>query len=130
MTSPGFALGPGWWYRSPEKTLRLARRSRRPEHYFYPDFVVCVTHEPGQPPLQRLLETKNDTKDAARKARHSPPAYGKVLFITKDHGLWCWIMDNGSPGDAVKLSEMDAILKRLRSTQPDERRDCCAGRGR
>lgn len=38
----------------------------RAEHdnYFYPDYVVCVRHNPADDPMLRLLETK----DAARKA--------------------------------------------------------------
>jgi hypothetical protein len=59
-----------------------AVRVVRAEHdnYFYPDFVVCVKHNPADEPIARLLETKDDTKDAARKAKHSPAHYGKVLF--------------------------------------------------
>jgi type III restriction enzyme len=34
--------------------------------------------------MQRLLETKESTKDTARKARYFPASFGKVLFLTPD----------------------------------------------
>ena len=108
-----------WWHRNPEKkpyAVRVVRADHH--HYFYPDFVICVAHEPGHPPMQRLLETKFDTKDAARKSRHFPPAYGKVLFLTEDHGRLHWVRDDGSLGEVVKLSDMGTVLQKLRETQP------------
>lgn len=68
-----------WWHRNPDKkpySVRVERAEH--DHYFYPDFVVCVSHEAGEAPMQRLLETKESTKDAARKSQHFPAAYGKV----------------------------------------------------
>lgn len=108
-----------WWHRNPDKkpyAVRVVRAEH--EHYFYPDFVVCVTHAPGEPPLQRLLETKESTKDAARNARHFPAAFGKVLFLTPDGTRLRWVNDDGSQGEVVKLSETDAIRQRLAETQP------------
>lgn len=106
-----------WWHRNPDKkpyAVRVVRAEH--EHYFYPDFVVCVEHTPGGAPMQRLLETKESTKDAARKAQHFPPAFGKVLFLTPDGNRLRWVNDDGSLGDAVKLTEIDAVRQRLSAT--------------
>ena len=108
-----------WWHRNPDKkpyAVRVVRAEHA--HYFYPDFVVCVTHRAGSTPQQRLLETKQDTKDAARKARHWPTAYGKVLFLTPDGQRLRWVNDDGSLGDVVKLPEMDGVRQRLQDTCP------------
>lgn len=106
-----------WWHRNPDKkpyAVRVVRAEH--EHYFYPDFVVCVAHSPGQPPMQRLIETKESTKDAARKAQHYPAAYGKVLFLTPDGNRLKWVNDDGSLGDVVKLDEPQTILVKLAAT--------------
>ena len=108
-----------WWHRNPDKkpyAVRVVRAEH--EHYFYPDFVVCVAHEDGAAPLQRLLETKESTKDAARKAGHWPAAYGRVLFLTPDGERLRWVNDDGSLGDVVKWAEMDAVRQRLAQTRP------------
>ena len=108
-----------WWHRNPDKkpyAVRVVRAEHA--HYFYPDFVVCVAHEDGSAPLQRLLETKQDTKDAARKAQHWPAAYGKVLFLTPDGNRLRWVNDDGSLGDVVKLPAMDGVRQRLQDTCP------------
>ncbi len=108
-----------WWHRNPDKkpyAVRVVRAEH--EHYFYPDFVVCVEHAPGDVPMQRLLETKESTKDAARKAKHFPATYGKVLFLTPDGSRLRWVNDDGSLGDAVKLSEFEAVHQKLASTRP------------
>jgi len=68
--------------------------------------------------MQRLLETKESTKDAARKAQHFPGTYGKVLFLTPDGNRLRWVNDNGSLGDVVKLSELDTIREKLKSSKP------------
>lgn len=109
-----------WWHRNPDKkpyAVRVVRSEH--EHYFYPDFVVCVAHAPDESPIQRLLETKESTKDAARKAKHFPPAYGKVLFLTPDGNRLRWVNDDGSLGDVVKLHEMGEVHERLKATKPD-----------
>lgn len=108
-----------WWHRNPDKkpyAVRVVRAEH--EHYFYPDFVVCVEHEPGEAPLQRLLETKESTKDAARKAQRFPAVYGKVLFLTPDGNRLRWVNDDGSLGDVVKLSEMASVYQHLQTTKP------------
>jgi type III restriction enzyme len=108
-----------WWHRNPDKkpyAVRVVRAEH--EHYFYPDFVVCVAHLPGDAPMQRLIETKESTKDAARKARHFPPAFGKVLFLTPDGNRLRWVNDDGSLGEVVKLIDMDAVQAKLQATAP------------
>lgn len=91
-----------WWHRNPDRkkfSVGLVRGDH--QNYFYPDFVVCITHEEGEPPLPRLIETKESTKDAARKARRIPRVYGKVLFVTNDAGRLRVVNDDGSLGQRV-----------------------------
>ena len=108
-----------WWHRNPDKkaySVRLVRSEH--EHYFYPDFVVCLKHNPADAPMQRLLETKENTKDAARKARHTPDGYGKVLFLTPDGSRLRWVNDDGSLGEVVNLNDMAGVLARFAATRP------------
>lgn len=109
-----------WWHRNP-RNKPYAVRVVRAEHdnYFYPDFVVCVRHSPGEEPMQRLLETKDDTKDAARKAQHSPANYGKVLFLTPDGDRMRWVNDDGSLGEALDFEDLQTALGHLAATRPD-----------
>jgi type III restriction enzyme len=108
-----------WWHRNPDKKAYAVRVVRSEhEHYFYPDFVVCLNHFPDDLPMQRLLETKESTKDASRKAQHSPAGYGKVLFLTPDGSRLRWVQDNGSVGDVVDLNDMGLVLKRFAATRP------------
>lgn len=109
-----------WWHRNP-RNKPYAVRVVRAEHdnYFYPDFVVCVRHSPGEAPLQRLLETKDDTKDAARKAQHSPASYGKVLFLTPDGDRMRWVNDDGSLGEVLDFEDLQAALGQLVATRPE-----------
>jgi superfamily II DNA or RNA helicase len=107
-----------WWHRNPDKksySVRVVRAEH--EHYFYPDFVICVSHTPGEAPMQRLLETKDNTKDAARKAQHFPIFYGKVLFLTPDGDRLRWVKDDGSLGEVVKFSEPQSIVEKLRASR-------------
>lgn len=108
-----------WWHRNPDKkpySVRVVRAEH--DHYFYPDFVVCVSHEKDEAPIQRLLETKESTKDAARKSQHFPLAYGKVLFLTPDGSRLRWINDDGSLGDVVKFTELQSIHDKLKASRP------------
>jgi len=108
-----------WWHRNPDKkpyAVRVVRAEH--DHYFYPDFVVCVTHEKGKAPRQRLLETKQDTKDAARKAQHFPTFYGKVLFLTPDGSRLRWVNDDGSLGEIVKFTDMQPVLEKMQASTP------------
>jgi hypothetical protein len=68
--------------------------------------------------MARLLETKDDTKDAARKAQHSPMYYGKVLFLTPDGNRMRWVNDDGSLGAALDFDDMQSTLDRLAQTRP------------
>ena len=96
--------------------MRVVRAEH--DNYFYPDFVVCVRHYPADAPMARLLETKDDTKDAARKAQHSPKFYGKVLFLTPDGNRMRWVNDDGSLGSALDFDDMHSALDRLAQTRP------------
>ncbi len=108
-----------WWHRNP-RNKPYAVRVVRAEHdnYFYPDFVVCLRHNPADTPIVRLLETKDDTKDASGKSRHSPSSYGKVLFLTPDHGRMRWVNDDGSLGAVVDFDDMQSALEKLAVTRP------------
>lgn len=108
-----------WWHRNP-RNKPYAVRVVRAEHdnYFYPDFVVCIRHNPADGPIVRLLETKDDTKDASAKSKHSPSSYGKVLFLTPDHGRMRWVNDDGSMGAVVDFDDMQSALERLAATRP------------
>jgi superfamily II DNA or RNA helicase len=106
-----------WWFRNPEKK-RYAVRVVRGDHknYFYPDFVVCLSHIPGDTPIQRLVETKHDIKDAIRKARHTPPHYGKVMFLTQDGGRYHVINQDGSIGEEVDFADLAAMREEFKRT--------------
>lgn len=108
-----------WWHRNPDrKPFSVAVMRGEHQNYFYPDFVVCLEHFPGDEPLLRLIETKHDTKDAARKARHVPQYYGQVLFLTKDQDVVRWVNEDGSVGKAVALDDLSSMQDRLRGTRP------------
>ena len=108
-----------WWHRNP-RNKPYAVRVVRAEHdnYFYPDFVVCVQHNPADEPIPRLMETKQDTKDASRKSRHSPANYGKVIFLTPDGNRMHLINDDGSIGAVVDFDDMQNLLSVLAATRP------------
>lgn len=108
-----------WWHRNP-RNKPYAVRVVRAEHdnYFYPDFVVCVQHSLADEPMPRLMETKQDTKDAARKSRHSPAIYGKVVFLTPDGNRIRMINDDGSTGAVVDFDDMHNLLEMLKKTRP------------
>lgn len=108
-----------WWHRNPDRksySVRLVRGEHR--NYFHPDFVVCLEHYPGDEPIIRLIETKEDVKDAARKAKHVPAYYGKVLFLTKDQTRLRWVKDDGSLGSDVDLDDMGELREWLRASRP------------
>lgn len=111
-----------WWHRNPEGkpySVRLVRGEHK--NHFYPDFVICLEHYPGDEPLIRLIETKQDTKDAARKAKHTPAFYGKVLFLTQDGSTLKWINNDGTLGDVVDLDQnMPAVQAWLLKTRPQQ----------
>ena len=110
-----------WWHRNPDRksySVRLVRGEHR--NFFYPDFVVGLEHYPGDESLIRLIETKENVKDAARKAKHVPYYYGKVLFLTKDQKRLCWVKEDGSLGSDVDLDDLTEVREWLRSSRPTQ----------
>lgn len=110
-----------WWHRNPSGggkpyAVRLVRGEHK--HFFYPDFIVCLEHDPGNEPLIRLIETKQDVKDAARKARHVPAYYGKVLFLTQDQERLYWVKDDGTLGKDVDLADLAELREWLQENPP------------
>ena len=111
-----------WWHRNPQgKPYSIALMRSDSRNMFYPDFVVCLTHEPGDAPLTRLVETKHDTKDAKRKARHQSKTYSKVLFLTKDAQRFKIVQDDGSLGEVVDFDDLARLRQWMRDTAPVER---------
>ena len=108
-----------WWHRNPDRkpyAVRLVRGDH--QNYFHPDFVVCLSHLSGDEPIERLIETKENVKDAARKARRIPKSYGKVLFLTKDQRRLRVVNDDGSLGVAVEWDDLTPIREWLRESKP------------
>jgi type III restriction enzyme len=108
-----------WWHRNPDRkpyAVSVVRADHK--NYFYPDFVVCIEHDAGDELLLRLIETKDDTKDAARKARYVPKLYGKVLFLSSDRGRLKVINDDGSLADSVDMDSLGAVRAFLARTRP------------
>ena len=108
-----------WWHRNPDNkqyAVRIVRGDHK--HYFYPDFVVCMSHVPSDEPITRLIETKENVKDASRKARREPKFYGKVLFLTKDKDRLKVINDDGSLGSTVDWDDLTPVREWMRQTKP------------
>lgn len=108
-----------WWFRNPDRkpfSVRLVRGEHR--NNFYPDFVVCVSHLPGDKPLQRLVETKHDIKDIRNKSLHTPRKYGDVVFITKDKDRYHLVEKNGLLGEEVNFTRLDALYQKFQQTSP------------
>jgi hypothetical protein len=108
-----------WWHRNPDRkpyAVRLVRGEH--QNYFYPDFVVCLSHLPGDTPVMRLIETKENTKDAARKAQRVPNRYGRVLFLTKDRNRLRVVNDDGSLGEVVDSDDLQPVQEWLRASKP------------
>lgn len=108
-----------WWHRNPDRkpyAVRLVRGEH--QNYFYPDFVVCLSHIPGDKPGIRLVETKENVKDAARKARRTPKAYGKVLFLTRDQNRLRAVNEDGSLGLAVDWDDLTPVREWFRASKP------------
>jgi type III restriction enzyme len=104
------------WHRNPRNTTYAVRVVQAElDNYFYPDFVV----NPADEPMQRLLETKEDTKDASRKLQHSPENYGKMLFLTPDgKARMRWVNENGNLGEVLDFEDMDCVLDKLAKFRP------------
>lgn len=108
-----------WWFRNPDKkpySVRLVRGEHK--NFFYPDFVVCLSHVDGAEPIQRLIETKHDLKDAARKSKHVPEYYGKVLFLTQDGGRFCVVTDEGAVGKPIDMDYLETLREELQKSAP------------
>lgn len=108
-----------WWFRNPDKkrySVRIVRGEHR--NFFYPDFVVCLSHVDGSDPLPRLIETKHDLKDARRKSKHVPEHYGKVLFLTKDGDRFFVVTDDGGVGEPLDLGDLETLRETLQRSAP------------
>ena len=95
-----------WWHRNADRkpwSVRIVRGEHA--NYFYPDFVVCLEYPAGNPAMTRLVETKESTKDAARKASRVPKIYGKVLFVTKETDRLRIVNDDGSLGSELDWND-------------------------
>ena len=108
-----------WWHRNPDRKP-YAVGLVRGEHInrFYPDFVVCLKHIDGVAGLPRLVETKENVKDASRKARRVPQHYGKVLFLTQDKARLRIVNDDGSLGALVDLEDLLGLREWMRASLP------------
>ena len=108
-----------WWHRNPDRkpySVGLVRADSK--NLFYPDFIVCMTHMPGDAPLMRLVDPKFDTKDASRKAKHQSSYYGKVLFLTEDAKQFKIVKDDGSLGEVVDFDDLASLKSWMRNSQP------------
>lgn len=108
-----------WWHRNPDQkpwSVALVRAEHR--NYFYPDFIVCLDHakDVGGAVQPRLIETKESTKDASRKARRVPKVYGKVLFVTKDQDRLRIVNDDGSLGETFDWDDLKPAWQWLAET--------------
>ena len=112
-----------WWHRNPHsKPFSVGLLRGDSKNLFYPDFVVCMTHMPGDAPLMRLIDPKHDTKDASRKAIHTSSYYGKVLFLTKDASRFKVVNNDGSLGDVVDFDDLSRLKTWMRATQPTKQK--------
>jgi type III restriction enzyme len=108
-----------WWHRNPHgKPFSVALMRSDSERMFYPDFVVCMEHVMGEPPMMRLVDPKHDTKDASRKAQHVSRFYGKVLFLTPDNDSYKIVNDNGSLGAVVDYDDLSMLKDWMRASPP------------
>lgn len=110
-----------WWHRNPDRKGHRVRVVRPDSHhYFYPDFVVCVQYDALKSEI-RLIETKGDVKDAARKGKRTPLHDGKVIFITNDSGTYR-LVDNMHYGATVDCEDLQALLTALKASAGIKRR--------
>lgn len=101
-----------WWHRNPSRkpwSVRVVRSEHR--NYFYPDFIVCLQYPLGESPEVRMVETKESTKDASRKAQRTPKIYGKVLFVTREDTRLRIVNDDGSLGDEFDWVDLTPAWK-------------------
>jgi type III restriction enzyme len=115
-----------WWHRNPDRkpfSIGLLRADGK--NMFYPDFLVCMEHVTGEPPLQRLVDTKHDIKDAVNKSAHWSKFYGKVLFLTEVTGSkkdnekqFKIINEDGKQGDKVDFDDLGGLKTWMHSSTP------------
>lgn len=101
-----------WWHRNPSRkpwSVRIVRSEHR--NYFYPDFIVCLEFPKGESVEIRMVETKESTKDASRKAQRTPKVYGKVLFVTREDTRLRIVNDDGSLGDEFDWVDLTPAWK-------------------
>ncbi|WP_426992070.1 DEAD/DEAH box helicase [Methylomonas sp. CM2] len=105
-----------WWHRNPDRkpySTKIVRADKA--NYFYPDFVLCVKYYSDAEAKIRLVETKENVKDAMNKAARPSASYGKVIFLTRNNQKLHIVNDDGSLG--VTVSENLAELReQLRET--------------
>jgi len=107
-----------WWHRNPPRkpwSVRVVRGEHR--NYFYPDFIVCLEYPVGQPPEIRMVETKESTKDASRKAQRAPQIYGRVLFVTRDGARLRIVNGDGSLGAEFDWVDLTPAWQWMAATQ-------------
>lgn len=107
-----------WWHRNADRkpwSVRIVRGEHA--NYFYPDFVVCLEYPAGNPAMTRLVETKESTKDAARKASRVPKIYGKVLFVTKETDRLRIVNDDGSLGSELDWNDLQPAWEWMAATR-------------
>jgi type III restriction enzyme len=108
-----------WWHRNPQgKPYSVGLMRADSQNMFYPDFVVCMEHVTGEPPMMRLVDPKHDTKDASRKAQHISRFYGRVLFLTPDKTRFKIVNDDGSLGAVVDDDDLTALKDWMRAVPP------------
>ena len=115
-----------WWHRNPDrKSFSIALLRADGKNLFYPDFIVCMEHVTGEPPLTRLVDTKHDIKDAVNKSAHQSKLYGKVLFLTEVTGSkkdnekqFKVINEDGTQGDKVDFDDLGGLKTWMHSSTP------------
>jgi type III restriction enzyme len=104
-----------WWTRNPDRKPYSSSVVRADSgNNFYPDFIVCVRFWDADPPSVRLLETKDNTKDAANKARRQSKPYGRVIFLTRNNNRLFIVEPDGTLGREVDIdlhALKDALMK-------------------
>ncbi|HEX3465699.1 MAG TPA: hypothetical protein VHS78_16735 [Candidatus Elarobacter sp.] len=105
-----------WWHRNPpRKPFSVGVVRADAGGNFFPDFVVCLATFAGDEARVRLIETKDNLKDAVRKMQRQPKAYGRVIFITKDVGRFRMVSEDGQLG-AVVDDDLESLRDELRQT--------------
>ena len=105
-----------WWHRNPDRkpySTKIVRADKA--NYFYPDFVLCVSYYQDAETKIRLVETKENVKDAMNKSGKPSASYGKVIFLTRNNQKLHIVNDDGSLGVTVG-DNLAELRERLRET--------------